>query len=647
MLPHCQVDLVISEREGPEFGYAPGQKQRVAIRVGLPLSAADGGSGGGPDGQGSWNGKVRNLGGGALVGSIASTAVLPATQARYVGSFTDSGHEGMDPAFGVIQESNELNRGTIEDFYSESLRLQYQWALKLTDIYYGRPAGRNYFEGCSTGGRQALVLAQKHGNDFDGFLVGAPFAHQSRTSSAITWRVWLNFEKTGTGTVTAAKTTATVQRMVAACDGQDGLVDGLLTNPRTCKASAAINICGTPGAAAAGSCLTAVEAEAVDLAFDGPRNDLGHRVWVSPGRGAAMSMAPIGTSGIGAFGIYAWAQRDMNYSYRDRPLTEWDDLHQLVTTTVGPVLDVHSTNLDLVKNSGAKILMWHGLADPDMPWPQNAYFYDRVIDDYGGEENVQPWFRFFLAPGVTHCGGGVGPQPQALFDTLVNWAENEVTPTSILSAGTVPNTSPAQIRMRPLCPYPQMAIYNGGDPNAASSFSCGGNLHTKESRCDQLVVKYQQETTAKYESVGGVNAVSCGFQVAPVTTATLLPAAVNGWYINPRVTLSVTDQDSAVERMEYRLDGAGTWTPYTGPFQVTGDGAHTLEYRSVDADDNVEGGRALSFKIDATPPAITGLPAGCTIWPPNGNLVPVATVAASDSGSGVATGAPVHTGHRH
>ena len=105
------------------------------------------------------------------------------------------------------------------------------------------------------------------------------------------------------------------------------------------------------------------------------------------------------------------------------------------------------------------------------------------------------------------------------------------------------------------------------------------------------------------------------------------------------MTLSVTDQDSAVERMEYRLDGANTWTPYTGPFQVTGDGAHTLEYRSVDADDNVEGGRALSFKIDATPPAITGLPAGCTIWPPNGNLIPVANVATTDSGSGVTAGA--------
>jgi hypothetical protein len=164
-------------------------------------------------------------------------------------------------------------------------------------------------------------------------------------------------------------------------------------------------------------------------------------------------------------------------------------------------------------------------------------------------------------------------------------------------------------------------------------------MHTQESRCDQLVIKYQQETTAKYESVGGVNAVSCGFQVAPVTTAALLPAAINGWYVNPRVTLSVTDQDSAVERMEYRLDNAGSWTPYTGPFQVTGDGAHTLEYRSVDADDNVEGVRTLAFRIDATPPAITGLPVGCTIWPPNGALVPVATIATSDGGSGVTAGA--------
>ena len=638
--PHCQVDLVISERSGPTFGYAVGEAQRVGIRIGLPLNTADGGTGGGPDGQGAWNGRVRNQGGGNLVGSIAATAVLGPVTQRAVGSFTDSGHQGgaFDASFGVIQATNELNRGTVEDFYSESLRLQYEWALRLTNAYYGRPASRNYFEGCSTGGRQALVVAQKYGDDFDGFLVGAPFAHQSRTSSAISWRVWLNLEKTG-GTISTTKSNAAVARMIAACDDQDGLVDGMLSNPRACRASAALNVCGQPGAPAAGTCLTPAEADAIDLAFDGPRNDLGARVWLSTGRGAAASLAPAGPGpSNGAFGIFGWAKGDLAFDIRPLPLTEWDDLHQLATTTVGPHLDLRSPDLDLVRGRGGKILMWHGLADPDMPWPQNGYYYDTVIDHYGGIDEVTPWFRFFTAPGVGHCGGGIGPQPQGLFDVLTNWAENDVVPDTIMSSIAPGRGMTGPTRTRPMCPYPQYAVWNGiGDPNLAASFSCGGNMHTTQSRCESLVVKYQQETTARYESVGGVTAVSCGLQAAPVTTAALSPAAVNGWYVHPTVTLGATDTDADLERIEYRLDGAGAWQSYAGPFTVAGDGTHLLEYRAIDKADNLESTRSLTFKIDATPPSLTGLPVvPCTLWPPNNSLVQVASISATDAGSGVA-----------
>lgn len=638
--PHCQVDLVVSERGGPEAGYGVGEAQRIGIRVGLPLNTTDGGTGGGPDGQGAWNGRVRNLGSGNLAGSIVPTAVLGPVSQGAVGSFTDSGHQGdpMDPSFGVIEATHELNRGTIEDFYSESLRLQYQWALRLTRAYYGTPAARNYFEGCSTGGRQGLVLAQRHGDDFDGFLVGAPFAHQSRTSSAISWRVWLNLEMTG-GTLTAGKTNAAVARMIAACDAQDGLVDGMLSNPRACHASATLNVCGQPGAPGADACLTPVEADAIDMAFDGPRNDVGARVWLSPGRGAAASMIPP-TPGpsSGPFGIFAWAKGDLDFNVRGLPLSEWDDLHQLATTTVGPHLDFRSPDLELARAHGAKILMWHGLADPDMPWPQNGYYYDTVIDHYGGVENVTPWFRFFTAPGVAHCGGGIGPQPQGLFEALMNWAENDVAPDTLMSASTAGRGMPGPVRTRPMCPYPQYAVWDGvGDPTTASSFSCGGNMHTTESRCEALVVKYQQETTAKYESVGGVTAVSCGLQSAPVTTATLSPAAVNSWYIDPTITLHATDRDADLDRIEYRLDGASTWHEYLRPFTVTGDGAHRLDYRAMDKAENVESAKALTFNIDSTPPSFTGLPAvPCTLWPPNNALVQVAAISARDAGSGVA-----------
>jgi hypothetical protein len=635
--PFCMVDLVVSERGGPAFGYAVGEEQHVGVRFGLPLNTTDGGVGG-SSGQGAWNGKVRNIGGGGNAGTLFSVGMINAVLARYVSSITDGGHAAADVAYGLIQATGELNIGKIDDFYADSLRIQYQWALRLANAYYGRPADRNYFDGCSTGGRQALVAAQKYGGDFDGFLVGAPFAEQSRTASAIGWRVWLNREMAG-GTINAGKTNATAQRVIAACDQQDGIADGLLSNPRTCKASAALNVCGQPGAAGAPNCVTPTEAEVIDAAMDGARNDLGHKVWLSNGRGSAPGLAPVGNTGNGFFGIWGWAKRDMNYDVRGLPITEWDDLHQLTTTDIGPHFDLHSPEFELVRTSGAKILMWHGLADPDMPWPQNAYFYDKVIDHYGGGDNVTPWFRFFLAPGVNHCGGGVGPQPQQIFDRLVAWVENGVVPDSIPSSGPIPG-QPGQTRTRPLCPYPKMAIWDGvGSIHAASSYSCGGDMHTMESRCEQLVVEYQKETGSKYESVGGVTAVSCGIQAAPVTTATLSPSAVNGWYVNPTVTLAATDRDGDVHRTEYRLDSAATWNVYTGPFQVTGDGDHVLEFRSIDKAENVETTKTLSFRIDGTAPAIAGLPGpSCNIWPPNKKMVQVAAVTVADGGSGLAPG---------
>ena len=628
-VPYCRVDFTVSERGGTAAGYAAGQIQRVVLRVGLPASAANGGTGGAA-GLGAWNGKVRNLGGGGLVGSVGS--MTAATNTRYVGSSTDSGHVGTDPAFGVISSGvpgvpGQLNLGTINDFFSESLRLQYQWALRLANTYYGAPSTRNYWDGCSTGGRQGLVLATQYGDDFDGFLIGAPHTNHSRTSGAGTQRTWQGKELTG-GTITDGKTNATITRMINQCDAQDGVVDGLLSDPRTCHAPAAINMCGAPGAAAAPNCLNDLEAQAIDKAMEGPHNDLGKKVWVSYGRGSMASMA-VGTTGTGGNGVYGWANKDMTYDWRTHPLTDWDDLDQLGTNTVGQYVDMGSTNLDLAKNNGAKILMWHGLADQLIPFQQNIYYYNEVVDAYGGPDNVSDWYRFFLAPGVTHCGGGVGPQPQNLFDVMVNWRETGIAPNSITSSGGG--------RVRPLCPFPQTALYNGiGDPNLASSFTCGGNLQTHEIKCDGLLVKYKHETGTAYQPLSGEDDISCGFAAMPQTTASVSPAAVNGWYQHPVVTLHASDPDNDLEHTEYRLDGASAWTTYAGSFPVNGDGNHTVEYRSTDKAEHVEATRALALKIDATAPAISGMPDACSIWPPNNKLVQVAALSGADSLSGIA-----------
>src|SRR5437773_901152 len=367
----CEANFIYSARGGPAAGYAVGQNQRIGIVVGFPLNTFDGGSGAV---QGAWNGKVRNIGGGGLQGNLSS--ITAATNTGYVGSNTDTGHPTGSPAFAVIEDTHELNYGTLDDFLVESIHQQYKWALALTKVYYGTAATRNYWDGCSTGGREGLSMALNFGEDFDGFLTGAPANFHTRLQVATVWPFWVNKELTGTPiTLSQAKMNAANASAVAACDTHDGVTDGILGDPRACTYDAKNNICGQPGAPAA-NCLTLQEAEAVNRIWDGPRNDHGLRIWFPFGRGAnagVTNQPPFGGPG-GSLGIFTWSHRDLNFDFTSEPLSQFDDETKLATRVVAPYSDIISTDLHRAKKSGAKILMWHGGADQLIPWRQSVNY---------------------------------------------------------------------------------------------------------------------------------------------------------------------------------------------------------------------------------------------------------------------------------
>jgi hypothetical protein len=484
----CEANFTYSSRGGPASGYAVGQNQQIGIRVGLPLNGLDGGTGGV---QGAWNGKVQNIGGGGLAGAL--NPVTSATNAGYVGSHTDTGHPNTDnPNFAVIQGTHELNYGRLDDFLNESIHQQYKWSLALAETYYGVAATRNYWNGCSTGGREGLALALRHAKDFDGFLVGAPANFHTRLQVATVWPTWVNKDIAG-NTLTNPKMQAANTSAIAACDAQDGVTDGLLADPRACKFDASANVCGQPGAPALPNCLTADEAKAVNMIWDGPRNDHGKRIWFPFGRGAnasVLNLPPFGGP-CGSLGIFCWSHRDTTFDWTPLPLSQFDDQTQLATTVVAPYSDIMSVKLDTARKHGVKILMWHGETDQLIPWRQSVHYYRKAAEHFDGYDRLKPWFRFFLAPGVNHCGQGAGPQPQNLFGVLVDWVENAKAPDSILALGGTAMPT----RTRPLCPYPQTAIWDGvGDKNVAASFHCGGNIETKENVCMDLVTKFQKET---------------------------------------------------------------------------------------------------------------------------------------------------------
>ena len=299
---YCRVDFIFSSHGGPEFGYAVGQQQRITLRVGLPLNNADGGTGGV---RGAWNGKTRNLGGGGCVGSVGS--VTDATNTRYVGSSTDGGHVGGSCLFALTPDPHKLNVGLLRDNQYDSILAQVQWAKKLANTYYGMPAARNYWDGCSTGARQGFAIAQEFAEELDGWLVGAPGVNYGRFRLEQIWPSVVMNDLLG-APIASAKLNQATASAVAACDALDGVTDGLLSDPRRCTWSATNNICGRSGAPAT-NCLTATEATAIDMIWDGPRNSKGKKVFVPFSRGAAISANPPST----ATSQIQWNHEDASY----------------------------------------------------------------------------------------------------------------------------------------------------------------------------------------------------------------------------------------------------------------------------------------------------------------------------------------------
>src|SRR5881296_77721 len=337
----CEINFIYSSRGGPEFGYDAGEQQRVTIRVGLPLNSQDGGTGGAP-GLGAWNGRTRALGGGGCVGSVGS--VTSATSTGYVGSSTDSGHIGGDCIFALQPTPTRLNVGRLNDFIVDSLLAQVRWAKVIAGTYYGLVPGRNYWDGCSTGGRQGFALAQRYPEELDGWLLGAPAVNYGRFRIAQIWGPIAMKELTG-GPISSAKTAQATLSAITTCDAADGVIDGVIGEPRSCKFSARANVCGEPTAPAA-NCLTPQEAAAIDLIWDGPRNTYGKQVFPGLERGAQISALNGATPSQTATGQLRWNHSDASFDWSTLMLADYGREAQLGSMTTGDIINTNDPRLE-------------------------------------------------------------------------------------------------------------------------------------------------------------------------------------------------------------------------------------------------------------------------------------------------------------
>jgi len=432
----------------------------INIWVGLPTG-------------GQWNGRLQSEGGGGFAGSV--NIPVNSISGGYIGIQTDTGHNGGGGSFGMLTPvpNGAPNVQLQTDF---AYRSEHEMAVigkQLAQAFYGTQPVFSYWNGCSTGGRQGLRMAQDYPGDYNGILAGAPAVHFDRLGVAQTWPQLPMLLDTG-APISTTKETLAVGAAIAACDANDGVVDGVITDPRKCTYNPVNDPAITKASCTSSdnTCLTPAEAGAIVKIWNGPTNLQGKKLWYGYQRGAALnSVAGANLNSIPLQQAQFWIYFDPTWTVSQLNYANFQPFMQKTMAMMNALTASENPDLSAFRNRGGKIVMWQGFADQLIPSEDSIDYYDSVTNFLGGGyAQTQQWYRHFMAPGVAHCGGGVGPQPQNLFPTVVNWVENGVAPDTLLATKSLPG---GVTQSRPLCPYPAMAKYIGsGDTNDAANFVC-------------------------------------------------------------------------------------------------------------------------------------------------------------------------------
>ncbi len=508
---HCLVEGAINER----IGTVDGLPYAIKFRMRLPLA-------------GDWNGKFFMESVGGSVGTL--TSVFGLTQGMTSSAFSrgytvimgDSGHDSAvntDPAAGGTSAFARDPQARI-DFGHASYDLVAQTGKALSVAFYGRPSSRAYFSACSDGGRQAVGIAQRYPQHFDGILAAAPAVdiphmtayvpHLLKTLAPLAIAGG-HRDANGRPLINKIYTDADLQlvsnAVLAACDGLDGLQDGISNNIDACTDAvvhpklAALACSGEKTA----SCLSTAQIGALKTAMAGPKTSAGVQVYPGhawdPGIGGMNGAAF--NNGFRAFWFGAYdapvntatkltlsaPQAAMLWKtpplalptaqYIDHFLAYDIDATQasitaktdVFKTSVAEWGQMDSPDLSAFKRRGGKMIAWIGNADPAVSPKDTVRWYKSVDAHENGK--AAEFLRLFVVPGMNHCAGGVATDRFDMLAPLEDWVERGIAPRSVPAEASNPGYFGVASRSRPLCPYPQYAHYNGsGDINVASNFSC-------------------------------------------------------------------------------------------------------------------------------------------------------------------------------
>lgn len=399
----------------------------------------------------NWNGKFMAVGNGGFAGSIQGlTNEMPdALRRGYATAGTDTGHQEQGGNWAI---------GHPEKMVDFAYRATHEMTLRAKEIvkaYYDQAAKYSYFKGCSTGGRMAVMEAQRYPDDYNGIIAGSlANRHIHMWTAGVERSIELSRHP---DEAISAEKAATVNQMVM--NKCDILKEGFLNDPRQCKVDFKQLLC--PAGKDDTSCLTAPQLKTVETYYGGVKNSKGELIFSGQALGNAIpAQRSTNQSPGGTFDIVKIAYNDANLDWHqfnlDKDMTKIDEELSYV--------DAVNPDLSKFKKDGGKLLLTHGWADTGITPENTVWYYESVLNKMG--KNQSDWMRLFMAPGMGHCGGGPGVNTFDSITTLENWVEKGSAPNQMMGKG-------AQGLTRPLCPYPQYAEYKGtGDLKDAANWSC-------------------------------------------------------------------------------------------------------------------------------------------------------------------------------
>jgi feruloyl esterase len=437
----------------------------------------------------TWNRKFLSSGEGGYAGALNYTRLgldggLDELLRRgYATASTDTGHVASDMWWAIGHPQRAI------DYLYRSKHLVTVAAKGLIRAFYGRPPSHSYFNSCSNGGRQGLLEVQRYSGDYDGVVVGAPWNFQSHSNAGFVWNAQA-ISAVGAA-IPVSKLPAMNAAVLAACDADDGLVDGVIANPPTCAFDPATLLCKGEET---DQCLTQPQLDALRKIYAGPSNPrTSQQIFPGFALGGEAGWAGIVTNftasglGQGYFANLVFEDPDWDYSTFD-----FDGDMAYADLKVGILGNAIDPDLSAARRRGVKIIQYHGWNDQTLQPAYSPEYYESVVQAMGGLRRTQRFYRLFMVPGMTHCYfgpgatsfGGVGQQIPPARDpihdvqtALERWVEHGVAPTRMVATKYTDDAATTRtVRLtRPLCPYPQVARYSGsGDPDDERSFTCEG-----------------------------------------------------------------------------------------------------------------------------------------------------------------------------